>query len=326
MDRRRFLVTSLAGALAVPLAAEGQQARTIPRVGVLTLSVAFSMPTFQAFRQGLREQGYVEGQNIALELRFANGNPEKLGDMAAELVRMKVGVIVTESVLAAREASIATRTIPIVTAIHGDPVGAGLAASLTRPGGNVTGLSLLAPELSGKRLQLLNEVDPKMTRVAVIWNVTNVAAARYLSESRSAARSLGLQIQSVEIRVPSDLGPAFDAITAARPSAFMTLPDGMLLAHAPRFVQFAARTRLPALFPDQEFATAGGLMTYGPSLAANFRQAATYVVKILKGANPADLPIENPTKFELIINLKTARALGLAIPSSLLARADQVIE
>jgi ABC-type uncharacterized transport system substrate-binding protein len=326
MDRRRFLLTSLAGALAAPLAAEALRTGTVPRIGVLTLSVGFATPTFQAFRQGLRDQGYVEGQNATIEFFFADGRPERLRDMATELVRTKVDVIVTESVLAAREARNATATIPIVTAVHGDPVGAGLAASITRPGGNVTGLSLLAPELSGKRLQLLQEVYPKATSVAIIWNTNNVAAARYLAESRSAARSLGLQIQSVEVREPSDLDAAFDAIVAARPSALMTLPDGMLLANATRIVEFAARTRVPALFPDQEFAAAGGLIAYGPSLAANFRLAATFVVKILKGAKPADLPIEQPTMFSLVINLKTAKAMGFRIPPSLLARADQVIE
>jgi putative ABC transport system substrate-binding protein len=296
----------------------------VPRIGVLTLSVGFATPTFQAFRQGLRDQGYVEGQNATIEFFFADGRPERLRDMATELVRTKVDVIVTESVLAAREARNATATIPIVTAVHGDPVG--LAASITRPGGNVTGLSLLAPELSGKRLQLLQEVYPKATSVAIIWNTNNVAAARYLAESRSAARSLGLQIQSVEVREPSDLDAAFDAIVAARPSALMTLPDGMLLANATRIVEFATRSRVPALFPDQEFAAAGGLIAYGPSLAANFRLAATFVVKILKGAKPADLPIEQPTMFSLVINLKTAKAMGFRIPPSLLARADQVIE
>ena len=326
LDRRRFLLTSLAGALTGPLAAEAQKTGTLPRIGVLTLSVGPSTPTFQAFRQGLRDQGYVEGQNIAIEFRFADGRPDRLGDMATGLVRTKVDVIVTESVLAAREARNATATIPIVTAIHGDPVGAGLAASITKPGGNVTGLSLLAPELSGKRLQLLQEVHPKATRVAIIWNANNAAAARYLAESRSAARALGLQIQSVEVREPSDLDTAFEAIVAARPSALMTLPDGMLLANVARIVDFAVRTRVPALFPDQEFAAAGGLIAYGPSLAANFRLAATFVVKILKGAKPADLPIEQPTTFALVINLKTAKAMGFTIPSSLLTRADQVIE
>jgi putative tryptophan/tyrosine transport system substrate-binding protein len=325
IERRAFIGGGFA-ALAAPLAAGAQPPRVVPRIGVLTLSVAFPTPTFESFREGLRDHGFVEGENLTLELRFANGNPERLRAMATELVRMKVDVIVTESVLAAREARNATGTIPIVTAIHGDPVGADLAISLTRPGGNVTGLSLLAPELSGKRLQLLQEVYPKATHVAIIWNVTNVAAHRYLAESRSAARSFGLQIQSVEVRDPTELNAAFDSIAAARSSACMTLPDGMLLAHAPRIVEFAAKARMPALFPDKEFATAGGLMAYGPSLAATFRQAATFVVKILRGARPADLPIEQATNFELVINLKTAKALRLTIPPSLLARADQVIE
>ena len=324
MDRRAFLGTL--GLLAAPRAAGAQPGPTFQRIGVLTLSVAFSTPKFQAFQQGLRDLGYVEGQNIALELRFADGRPERLADMATDLVRMKVDVIVTESVLAAREARKATATIPIVTAIHGDPVGAGLAASFTRPGGNVTGLSLLAPELSGKRLALLKEIHPKATRVAVIWNVTNPAASRYLAESRTTSRSLGVQIHSVEVRAPSDLDGAFETIAAARPNACMTLPDGMLLAHAKRIVAFVARTRIPAVFPDSEFATVGGLMAYGPSLAENFRRAATFVVKILRGAHPANLPIEQPSKFELVINLKTAKALGLTIPRSLVQRADQVIE
>ncbi len=309
-----------------PLIVEANQPGKVYRIGVLTLSVASSTPIFEAFRQGLREHGYVEGQNIALEFRFAQGRPEKLPAMAAELVNMKVEVIVTESVLAAREAKHATGTIPIVTAIHGDPVGAGLVASLTRPGGNVTGLSLLAPELSGKRLQLLKEVTPKATRVAAIWNVANPAAARYLAETRAAARLLALELQSVEVRNPSDFDAAFETVAGARPSALITLPDGMLLANKTRIIDFAAKNRLPAIFPDQEFAEAGGLMAYGPSLASNFRRAATYVDKILKGAKPGDLPIEQPTQFEFAINLKTARTLGLTIPPSVLGRADQVIQ
>ena len=217
LNRRAFLCGSVA-MLAAPLAAEAQSAK-VARIGVLTLSVASSTPIFDAFRQGLREHGYVEGQNIALEFRFAQGRPEKLPAMAAELVQMKVEVIVTESVLAAREARQATGAISIVTAIHGDPVGAGLVASLTRPGGNVTGLSLLAPELSGKRLEFLKEVTPKATQVAAIWNAANSAAARYLTETRAAARSLGVQLQSVEVRQPSDLDAAFEAVAGARPSS-----------------------------------------------------------------------------------------------------------
>jgi putative ABC transport system substrate-binding protein len=325
MDRRRFLAALFIANLSSSFVAEAQQSK-IPKIGILTLSVARSTAAFEAFHQGLVRHGYVDGKNIALEFRFADGLPDRLRQMAGELVRSKVDVLVTESVLAAREARNATSTIPIVTAVHGDPVGAGLAQSITRPGGNVTGLSLLAPELSGKRLQLLKELLPNAARVAVLWNATNVAAPRYLAETESAARTLGLQIQSFEVRSPSELDAAFDAIAASRPSACVTLPDGMLLGNASRIIEFTVRTRIPALFPDHEFAALGGLMAYGPSLAANFHQAATFVVKILKGANPADLPIEQPTKIDMAINLKTAKALGLTIPKSLLLRADHVIE
>jgi putative ABC transport system substrate-binding protein len=315
----------LSAAIAVSVA-EAQPPAKVARIGVLTLSVASSTPTFDAFRQGLREHGYTEGQNVAVEFRFAQGRPERLPAMAAELVKLKVEVIVTESVVAAREAKQATETIPIVTAVHGDPVGAGLVTSLTRPGGNVTGLSLLAPELSGKRLQLLKELTPKASRVAAIWNAANPAAADFLAETRAAAGSLGFQLQSVEVRSPPDLDSAFEAVTRARPSALITLPDGMLLANRTRIIEFAAKSRLAAVFPDREFAEAGGLMAYGPSLASNFRRAAGYVDKILKGVKPSDLPIEQPTQFELVINLKTARTLGLSIPQSIAHRADRVLQ
>ncbi len=245
--------------------------------------------------------------------------------MAAELVQMKVDIIITESTLAAQAAKDASGTIPIVMAVTGDPVGAGLVASLGRPGGNVTGLSVLAHELSGKRLQLLKEVIPSAIQVAVIWNAAYPSAAGYLTETRAAARSMGLELQSFEVRSSSDLNVAFEAVAAARPSALITLPDGMLLANRARIVELTTKSRLPALFPDREFAEAGGLLAYGPSLAANFRGAATYVDKILKGATPGDLPIEQPSRFELVINLKTAKALGITIPQSLLLRADEVI-
>jgi len=290
------------------------------------MSVTSSMAAFEGFRQGLRDHGYVEGQNIVLEFRFAQGKPEMLRAMAAELAQMKVDIIVTESNLAAQAAKDASETIPIVMAVTGDPVGAGLVASLARPGGNITGLSVLARELSSKRLQLLKEVTPKAARVAVIWNAAYPASAGYLAQTRAAARSMGLELQSFEVRSPSDLDSAFEAVAVARPSTLITLPDGMLLANRTRIVEFTKRSQLPALFPDREFAEAGGLMAYGPSLAANFRGAATYVDKILKGTKPADLPVEQPTKFELVINLKTARALGLTIPQSVLLRADQLIE
>jgi putative ABC transport system substrate-binding protein len=326
IDRRTFVSSVIGGLVVTPFGARAQLAQRVPHVGVLTLSVAPSMGAFDGFRQGLRERGYVEGQNIVLEMRFAHGNPELLRAMAAELVQMKVDVIVTESNLAALAAKRASETIPIVMAVTGDPVGAGLVASLARPGGNITGLSLFANELSGKRLQILKEVSPKATSVAVIWNAAYPAASGYFAETQTAARSMALEIQSFEVRNPSDLDVAFDAVAAARARALITLPDGMLLANRARIVEFTAKSRLPALFPDREFAEAGGLLAYGPSLAANFRRAATYVDKILKGAKPAELPVEQPTKFELVINLKTARAIAITIPQTLVLRADQLIE
>jgi len=325
MNRRDAVVLFGGAPLAWQLVARAQEPPKIPRVGILTVSVASSMPAFEGFRQGLRDLGYVEGQNIVLELRFAQGRPERLAAMAVELAQMKVDVIVVESAQAARAAADASRAIPVVMAVVGDPVRAGLVASLARPGGNITGLSTLSPELSGKRLQLLKEIVPQAMRVAVIWNDSNPAAAGNLAETRTAARSMGVEIRSVEVRKASDLDLALEAVAATRPGALLTLTNGMFLANRTRIVEFAARSRLPAIFPDREFAQAGGLMAYGPSLTANFHRAAFYVDKILKGAKPADLPIEQPTKFELVINLKTARALGITIPQSLLLRADEVI-
>jgi len=313
------------GFLAAPLASEAQPA-TRPRVGVLTLGVPSSAPLAQAFRQGLRELGYVEGQSVALEYRFAQGKAERLPAMAVELVRLKVDVIVTESTAAAVAAKQATQTIPIVMALGGDPVKAGLVAGLAQPGGNVTGLTLQAPELSGKRLQVLKDTVPKTDLVAVIYNAANPHAGDNLGETRAAARSLGLRIHPFEVRDPGDLDAAFKAVSDARPSALITLADGMLLGNRTRIVEFAARSRLPGVFPEREFVEVGGLMSYGPSLAANFRRAAAYVDKILKGAKPADLPIEQPRQIELVINFKTAKALGLTIPPGVRARADEVIQ
>ena len=325
MTRGSCIAALAVALLAAPLVAGAQTAK-LPRIGILTLAVASSTAVFEGFRQGLRDLGWVEGRNIALEYRFAQGRPDGLSALAAELVRMKVDVIVIEGGQAALAAKHATQTIPIVMAVIDDPVKAGLVASLARPGGNVTGLTLFASELSGKRLQLLKEVVPRSTLVAVIRNVTHPNAADLWGETEAAARSLDLRLQSVEVRSPADLGGAFKAVTSARPSAFITLADGMLFYNRTRIVDFAAQSQLPAIYPDREFAKAGGLMAYGPSLASNFRRAATYVDKILKGAKPADLPVEQPTKFELVINAKTAKALGLTIPLAVLARADEVIQ
>ncbi len=328
MSSRKIFIVALAfGILSAPLAAVAQQPARVPRIGILTLVSASSAPRlFEAFRQGLREHGYVEGQNLALEHRSPQERTDRLADLAAELVRMKVDVIVTESTPATLAAKRATQTIPIVMAVVGDPVGTGLVASLARPGGNVTGLTGLTPELSGKRLQLLKEAAPKATLVAVIWNPANPASSGLLAETEAAARSLGLQLQPVEARSPGDLNAAFKALTIARPSALIALGDGMLLDNSTRIAEFAVKSRLPAMFPDREFVEAGGLMAYGPNIASNFQRAAAYVDKILKGAKPADLPVEQPTRFILVVNLKTASALGLTLPQSILIQATEVIQ
>lgn len=312
--------------LIAPLAGDAQPLAKFARIGVLTLAVAPSTPLAEAFRQGLREHGYVEGQNLAFEYRYAEGRADRLPALAAELVRLKVDVIVTESNMAALAAKRATETIPIVMAIAGDPVKAGVVGSLARPGGNVTGLTLMHPELSGKRLQLLKEAVPRIALVAVIWNPTDPAAVDFLRETEVAARSLGLRLHAIEARAPAELDAAFKAVADARPSAFFTLPGGMFQDNQTRILEFAKKNRLPGVFPNRVFVEAGGLISYGPNLAASSRRAAAFVDKLLKGAKPADLPIEQPTKFELVINLKTARALGLTIPASVLVRADQAIE
>jgi putative ABC transport system substrate-binding protein len=326
MGRRRFLLTSLAGVLAAPLSAETQQTRKMPRIGILTLASSASTPILEAFRGALREIGYVESQNIVLEFRFAHGRPDTLASLAAELVRQDLDIIVADGGQAALAAKRATHRIPIVMGAVGDPIKVGLVASLARPGANVTGLTLLSVELSSKRLELLREAIPNASRVAVLWNPSNPAGRDYLLQTKGAARGLGVELAAVEVRGASDLDSALEAVAAARPSALISLADATLWNQRRRVVDFALRKRIPALFPEREFADDGGLMAYGPNVPANFRRAAVYVDKILKGARPADLPVEEPTKFELIINLKTARALGLTIPPSLLARADQVIE
>jgi ABC-type uncharacterized transport system substrate-binding protein len=287
---------------------------------------ASSTPLAEAFRQGLREHGYVDGQNIVLEFRFAAGRTDRLPALAAELVRLNVDAIVTESNAAALAAKNATQTIPIVMAIAGDPVKAGVVDDLARPGRNITGLTLIHPELSGKRLQLLKEAVPRIGLVAVIWNPTSPGGADLLRETEAAARSLSLKVDAIAVRAPADLDAAFKAATDARPNALFVIPDGIFDYNRTRIVEFAMKSHLPGVFPSQAFAEAGGLMSYGPELAANLRRAAAFVDKILKGTKPADLPIEQPTKFELVINLKTAKALGITIPQSLLLRANQVIQ
>jgi putative tryptophan/tyrosine transport system substrate-binding protein len=328
MTRRPLvlLVTLAFGLLVVPFVVEAQPPAQVPRIGLLSLfSPALGESKAESFRQGLRDVGYMEGQHIVIESRWAEGHRERLAELAADLVRMQVAVIVTESTAAALAAKQATQRIPIVMATGSDPVAVGLVASLARPGGNVTGLTFQAPGLSGKRLELLKEAAPQTTLAAVLWNATNPVHAGILGETEAAARALGLQVHAVAVHSPAELDRAFEAIASTRPSALITFGDGMFTDNIRRLVAFAAQSQLPAIFPDREFAEAGGLMTYGPNLAANFRRAAYYVDRILKGAKPADLPVEQSMTFELVINLKTAEALGLTIPPSLLFQADEVL-
>jgi putative ABC transport system substrate-binding protein len=327
MDRRVFIAAAAGGLLAAPLTAEAQLPSKVPRIGFLATNAPAEYPDlFEAFRQGLRDLGYVEGQNITIEYRWAEGRVERFSDFAVELVGLKVDVIVATSSPLALAAKNATRTIAIVFATAADPVGSGLVAGIACPGGNVTGFSLLAPETVARQMQLLKEAVPTASRVAVLSNPANSYTALLVKETEAAARSLGVRVQSVGLREAAALDSAFSAITKERPGALFVLFDPVLLGHRRRIAEFASRNRLPAMYPHREYVQAGGLIAYGADLRDNFRRAATYVDKILKGAKPADLPIEQPTKFELVINLKTAKALGRTIPPSLLQRADQLIE
>jgi putative ABC transport system substrate-binding protein len=329
IDRRAFIGTLAGGLLAAPLAAEAQQATKVPRIGYLVTSLAVSPHPQEAFRQGLRDLGYVEGRNVVIEYRDAEGKPERFPAVAAELVALKVDVIVAGPTLAALAAKQATKTIPIVFANAADPVASGLVTSLARPGGNVTGLSMLAPELVGKCLELLTQAVPRVSRIAVLWQPGSSGERTekdMLKEADVAARALGVRLQFVEARGPADFDRAFSDMTRARAGALAVLPSSMLFNERRRLVDLAAKNRLPTVFPYREGADAGGLMSYGANFTDLYRRAATYVDKILKGAKPADLPVEQPTKFELVINFKTAKALGLTIPQSLLGRADEVIQ
>ncbi len=329
MHRRAFLNTMAGGLLAAPLAAEAQPREKVPRIGYLAAfshSDPVSQRGLEAFRQGLGELGYVEGQNIAIESRWAGGKDERLPALAAELVRSKVDVIVAQSGAATKAVQQTTRTIPIVMSLVNDPVGSGFVASLARPGGNVTGLTTMSPDLVSKRLELLKEVIPKVSRVAVLRNPTNKDHALLLKEVEGAARSLSVQPQTFDARGSEEFDGAFAAMTREHASALLVLGDPMFFLHRTRIADLAAKQRLPTMFVQREHAEAGGLMAYGANLSDMFRQAATFVDKILRGAKPGDLPIEQPTKFELIINLKTAKALGLTIPPSLLLLADEVIQ
>ncbi len=330
MTTRREFIGTLAGGLVVaPLAAEAQQAAKVARIGYLALNLAAAPRLEEAFLQGLRDLGYVEGRNVVIEIRDAEGKPERLPALAAELVALKVDVIVAPNTPQALAAKQTTRTLPIVFSFVGDPVASGLVTSLARPGGNVTGLSSLSPELVGKRLELLTQAVPGVSRVAVLWQPgfqVERTEKDQLKGADVAARALGVRLQFVEARGPADIDRAFSDMTRARAGALNVWGSSMFTTERRRLVDLAARNRLPAVYGRREYVDAGGLMSYGSNIADLFRRAATYVDKILKGAKPADLPVEQPTKFELVINLKTAKALGLTIPPSLLARADEVIQ
>ena len=316
------------GLLLAPLAADGQLERKVPRIGVLgPRTPSDGMPFLEAFRRGLSELGWVEGQNVVIEYRFAEGRYNRLPDLAAELVRLKVDIIVAGGTAACAAAKNATGTIPIVMASVGDPVGAGLIGSLARSGGNLTGLSYsVGLETVGKGLELLKETVPKLRRVAILSNPANPAQPLAIRDVKVAARSLGVQLQLLEARGPNDFHGAFAAMAKERVEALLIVADSMLGFYRTRLADLAARSRLPAVYGLREHVDAGGLLFYGPSITDLFRRSATYVDKILKGAKPGDLPVEQPTKFELVINLKTAKALGLSIPQSILVRADEIIQ
>ena len=323
------LVVVLALSLTLPtLAAEAQETANKAHVGVLLLTprAGAGGAYIEALRGGLRELGYVEGQNLLLEIRSAEGRPDRLPRLAAEILATRPDVLVTAGSEAILTLKRATDVVPIVMATVMDPVALGITPSLAKPGGNLTGLAILSLELASKRLQLLKEAFPRLSRVAVLWNPDNPGNALVLKEVEIAAQALGLRWQGFAVQRPDKLVEAFEAVVGAQCNGILAIEDSVLFSHLSRIVESAARSRLPAMYAFRQFADAGGLMSYGPNTPDSFRRAAVYVHKILKGAKPADLPIEQPTKFELVINLKTAKALGLTIPQSLLLRADQVIQ
>jgi len=325
MDRRVFLVTAGIGAMLVPAVSRAQKADKVHRIGCLTLRDG-PRNVDEAFRQGLRELGYVEGRNLTIEYRWAAGQAERLPEMAAELVRLKVDIIVGAANPPIEAAKRATSTIPIVMTVVSDPVDTGLVRSLAHPGGNVTGLTLMTAELSGKRLQLMREIIPKAARIAVLTRAVAAPAPFFLEQMRSAAQQMGIQLLVQSANAPEDLPGAFAAMQRERAQGLLVPISPFITNNLTRILELAAQHRLPAMYETRGFVDVGGLVSYGPNTVEMYRRAAFYVDKILKGAKPADLPIEQPTKFELMINLKTAKALGLTIPPSLLGRADEVIQ
>jgi putative ABC transport system substrate-binding protein len=326
-SRTLFVLVLLLAITAASPPIDAQPASRIPKIGFLGTAAQALAPNIAAFRQGLRELGYIEGKTVLLEVRLFEGTVERLPQLARELVALKSDVIVATNDVAIASVRRETQTIPIVMVFSSDPAGAGFVASLARPGGNVTGLSTLSPETSGKRLELLREVIPGLSRVALLWNPDSRGNLLDYKETEAVARSLHVELQSIELFRVEDLDRAFSAATKGRAQALI-VPAGnpVILARQDQVASLAQRSRLPSIHGARQYVDAGGLMSYGPSTTDLFRRAAAYVDKILKGAKPADLPVEQPTKFELVINLKTARVLGLTIPPSLLRRADHVIQ
>jgi putative ABC transport system substrate-binding protein len=326
MRRRDFLTLFGSAATGWPFAAGAQQAPKIYRIGVLLWTQEERQHLVDAFKRGLQELGYVEGQNVVFEIRSAEGRHDRLANLATELADLQVAVIFADGTVAVEAAKHATNEIPIVMGSPGDPVGTGLVASLARPGGNVTGTTTQAPELSRKRVQLLKELVPRAARLAVLWESLNLASAENWRETEDAARSLDMVAQSYTVTMPAELEDVLRTIRGAALDGMIVLPDAVLFSEKRRLAEFAIENHLPTMFEQREHVEAGGLACYGTNLSELYRHAASFVDKILKGAKPADLPVEQPTKFDLVINLKTAKALGLTVPASLLATADKVIE
>jgi putative ABC transport system substrate-binding protein len=324
--RRRKFIKLIGGAATWPLAARAQEATSPKRIGFLLVGLSPESKEVQVFRQELRKAGYFEGRNLVIEWRSANGDYDRVPALVADLIRSNVDVIVEDSTIGTQVAKRATSTIPIVMALVLDPIGSGLVESLTHPGGNITGLSMMAMELYPKRLQLLKEVNPQLTRAAVWWNPDHPFHAKAVEEIKAAAPSLSIELSFAAVRKPEQFAPAFSDLTRANAQAFYVVDDPIFFAHRGILLQLASTARLPTIYETRRYPEAGGLISYGPDLHDLFRRAAIYVNRILKGAKPADLPVEQPTKFELVINLGTAKALGLTIPDKLLALADDVIE
>jgi putative ABC transport system substrate-binding protein len=320
------IVTLTLSILVAPLPSKAQQLANMPRLGLLIPSSLSAVASrLETFRHGLRDLGYVEGRNITIEYRFAEGKADRLPELVAELIGLKVDILVIDGTAAIRAGQQATTTIPIIMAVSGDPVTSGFIASLARPGGNITGLSFMTPEVSGKRLEFLKEAVPHLSRVAVLWSPASPGSPLEVKATQTAAQALGLQLQSLEVQSADDFDTAFAALTREHADALIVISNPLLFGDRRRLAELAVQHRLPAMFHLREYAEVGGLMAYGPNSLEPFRRAATYVDKILKGAKPADLPVEQPTKFEFVINLKTAKALGLTIPPALLFQADEVI-